>query len=160
MLPVLLSHSYFVEAVAWGVERYTREIGYLTWTRIILTPTVYLLHPVIMLGIMDMAEFLKGKKFLFYLPIILSAPLLYTSQWTHSIYWFDEKNLYIAADNIMCYYPYFLFFFYVVMFLYCLPSGILNTAHGKTFLVTMFFEEDKGMREAQLCVSLDKKRYK
>ncbi len=106
----------FVEAVAWGVERYTREIGYLTWTRIILTPTVYLLHPVIMLGIMDMAEFLKGKKFLFYLPIILSAPLLYTSQWTHLIYWFDEKNLYIAADNIMCYYPYFLFFFYVVMF--------------------------------------------
>ena len=30
----------FVEALCWAVERYTREIGYLTLTRIILTPTI------------------------------------------------------------------------------------------------------------------------
>ncbi len=35
----------FAEAVCWAVERYTREIGHLTMTRIILTPTIYLLHP-------------------------------------------------------------------------------------------------------------------
>lgn len=104
------------EAVCWGIERYTRELDYLTWTRILLTPTVYLLHPFIMLGIMDMAEFLKKHKLLFYLPIIISAPLLYTSQWTHLVYWFNEDNLYIAADGIMCYYPYFLFFGYVILF--------------------------------------------
>ena len=34
----------FSEAVLWCIERYTREIGYLTYTRIILTPTIYLLH--------------------------------------------------------------------------------------------------------------------
>lgn len=106
----------FLEAVLWAIERYTRELDSLTWTRILLTPTVYLLHPFIMLGIMDMADFLKKHKFLFYLPIILSAPLLYTSQWTHLIYWFDSNNLYIAADSIMCYYPYFLFFGYVILF--------------------------------------------
>jgi hypothetical protein len=50
----------FAEAVCWAVERYTREIGHLTMTRIILTPTIYLLHPIIMVGIMDMAEFLKN----------------------------------------------------------------------------------------------------
>jgi GGDEF domain-containing protein len=61
-------------------------------------------------------EFLKKHKILFYLPIFLSAPLLYTSQWTHLVYWFNEDNLYIAADSIMCYYPYFLFFGYVILF--------------------------------------------
>ncbi len=106
----------FVEAVCWAVERYTREIGYLTWTRIILTPTIYLLHPIIMMGIIDMAEFVKKNRVLFYLPLIISAPLLYTSQWTHLFYWFDENNLYIAADSILQYYPYLLFMFYVVLF--------------------------------------------
>ncbi len=105
-----------VEAVFWGIERYLREIGYLTWGRIILTPTIYLLHPIILLGIMDMAEFIKKRRILFYLPVIVSAPILYTSQWTHLIYWFDDKNLYIAADSIMRYYPYLLFMLYVVVF--------------------------------------------
>ena len=104
------------ESVLWAIERYTRELDYLTWTRIILTPTIYLLHPLIMLGIMDIAEFLKKHKILFYLPIILSAPLLYTSQWTHLVYWFNEDNIYIAADSVMCYYPYFLFLGYVILF--------------------------------------------
>ena len=32
----------FTEAVFWAVERWTREIGYLTWTRIILgKPRIY-----------------------------------------------------------------------------------------------------------------------
>ena len=70
----------FTEALFWAIERWTREIGYLTYTRIILTPTVYLLHPIIMLGIMDMAEFVKKRRLLLYLPILISAPLLYTSQ--------------------------------------------------------------------------------
>ncbi|MCR4641308.1 MAG: hypothetical protein K5697_04660 [Lachnospiraceae bacterium] len=87
----------FTEAVFWAVERYLREVGYLTWTRIILTPTIYLLHPIILLGIMEMAEFVKKRRFLIYLPILISAPLLYTSQWTHLFYWFDEKNLYVGA---------------------------------------------------------------
>ncbi len=106
-----------LEAVFWAIERWTREIGYLTYTRIILTPTIYLLHPIIMLGIMDMAEFVKKRRILYYLPVILSAPLLYTSQWTHLIYWFDNKNLYIAADTPMRYYPYFLFMLYVILFI-------------------------------------------
>ena len=106
----------FAEALCWGVERYLREIGYLTLARILLTPTIYLLHPVIMLGIMDMAEFVRHRRLVMYLPVLISAPLLYTSQWTHLFYWFDDKNLYIAADSILRYYPYMLFLFYVVLF--------------------------------------------
>ncbi|MBR3103592.1 MAG: PAS domain-containing protein [Lachnospiraceae bacterium] len=106
----------FAEALCWGVERYLREIGYLTLARILLTPTIYLLHPVIMLGIMDMAEFVRHRRLLMYLPVLISAPLLYTSQWTHLFYWFDDKNLYIAADSVLRYYPYMLFLLYVVLF--------------------------------------------
>ncbi len=106
----------FLEALLWSVERWTRELDHLTFTRIILTPTIYLLHPIIMLGIMEMAEYIRKHRLLVYLPIIISAPLLYTSQWTHLIYWFSEENLYIAADSMMHYYPYFLFLLYVIFF--------------------------------------------
>ena len=129
----------FLEALFWAVERWTREIGYLTYTRIILTPTIYLLHPIIMLGIMDMAEFMKKHRLLYYLPVILSAPLLYTSQWTHLIYWFDSKNLYIAADNPMRYYPYFLFLLYVILFIgaFTMRYARYGTSERKGILISI-----------------------
>ncbi len=129
----------FVEALCWAVERYTREIGYLTLTRIILTPTIYLLHPIIMMGIIDMAEFVKKHRLLYYLPLLVSAPLLYTSQWTHLIYWFDDKNLYIAADGPMRYYPYFLFLLYVILFIgaFTIRYARYGTAERKGILISI-----------------------
>ena len=129
----------FAEAVLWAIERWTREIGYLTWTRIILTPTIYLLHPLIMLGIIDMAEFIKKYKFLLYLPIIISVPLLYTSQWTHLIYWFNSDNLYIATDSILRFYPYFVFLFYVVLFIaaFTIRYTRYGTAERKGILISI-----------------------
>ena len=130
----------FVESVFWTIERWTREIGYLTTTRIILTPTIYLLHPIIMMGIMDMAEIVKKNRLLLYLPIIISAPLLYTSQWTHLVYWFDENNLYVAADSPMRYYPYFLFMLYVMYFVgvFTLRYAHYGTAERRGILVSIF----------------------
>ncbi|MCR5487226.1 MAG: PAS domain-containing protein [Lachnospiraceae bacterium] len=129
----------FMEAVCWGVERYTREIGYLTWTRIILTPTIYLLHPIIMLGIMEMAELVNKNRLALYLPILISAPLLYSSQWTHLFYWFDHNNLYIAADSILQYYPYFLFLLYVLLFIsaFTIRYARYGTAERKGILVSI-----------------------
>jgi len=130
----------FSEAVFWAVERWLREIGTLTLARIILTPTIYLLHPVIMLGIMEMAEFVEKRRILYYLPVVLSAPLLYTSQWTHLFYWFDENNLYIAADNILQYYPYFLFMLYVILFVgaFTVRYARYGTAERKGILISIF----------------------
>ena len=129
----------FAEAVCWGVERWTREIGYLTYTRIILVPTIYLLHPIILLGIMDMAEFVKKHRFLLYLPVLISAPVLYTSQWTHLIYWIDDKNLYIAADSILRYYPYFLFLLYVILFVgsYLMRYARSGAAERKGIMISV-----------------------
>ncbi|MCR4896627.1 MAG: PAS domain-containing protein [Lachnospiraceae bacterium] len=129
----------FVEAICWSVERYTREIGYLTWTRILLTPTIYLLHPIIMLGIMDMTESVKKNRILLYLPVLISAPLLYSSQWTHLFYWFDENNLYVAADSILKYYPYILFFLYVIAFVgsFFVRYARYGTAERKGILISI-----------------------
>ncbi len=129
----------FVEAVCWGIERWTREIGYLTYTRIFLVPTIYLLHPIILLGIIDMAEFVKKHRLLLYLPVLISVPLLYTSQWTHLIYWFDDNNLYIAADSLMRYYPYFLFLLYVIMFVgaYLVRYSRSGAAERKGILISI-----------------------
>ena len=63
-----------LEAVLWAIERWTRELDHLTFARLILTPTVYLLHPIIMLGIMDMAEFIDKHRVLYYVPILLILP--------------------------------------------------------------------------------------
>ena len=106
----------FTEALLSAIERWTRGLDHLTYARIILTPTVYLLHPIIMLGIMDMAEFVKKHRALLYLPVLISAPLLYSSQWTHLVYWFSPDNMYHLADSVLRYYPYFLFLLYIILF--------------------------------------------
>ena len=105
-----------IEALLSIAEQWTRGLDHLTAARILITPTVYLLHPIIMLWILDMAEFVKKRKILLYVPVLISAPLLYTSQWTHLIYWFSPDNRYCAADGIMRYYPYYLFLLYVAFF--------------------------------------------
>lgn len=107
----------FVESLLSAVEHWTRTLDYLTMLRVIITPTVYLLHPVIMLAIMSMADFLREHKFWIILPVLVSAPLIYTSQWTHLIYWFSADNVYHAAEGVLRYYPYVLFLFYIVIFI-------------------------------------------
>ena len=130
----------FTEAVFWCVERWTRELDHLTAARIILTPTIYLLHPLIMLGIMEMAELLKKERLWLYLPILVSVPLLYSSQWTHLFYWFAYPNTYIAADSILCYYPYFLFLLYVILFmiLFAARYARYGAAERKGILISIF----------------------
>ncbi len=129
----------FAEALFWGIERWTREIGHLTFIRVILTPTIYLLHPIILLGIMEMAEFLKKHRFLYYLPVIICAPVLYTSQWTHLIYWFSDDNLYVGADSLLQYFPYFLFLLYVILFvgLFTARYACFGSAERKGTLVSV-----------------------
>ena len=130
----------FIESILWGIERYLRELDYLTTARIFLTPTIYLLHPLIMLMIMEMAELLNKHRFLYYLPVLISIPLLYTSQWTHLIYWYANENLFIGADSIMRYYPYLLFFLYVLLFVggFTFRYSKYGVAERKGILISIF----------------------
>ena len=129
----------FAEAVLEAIMQWSAGLDHLTYTRIILTPTVYLFHPIIMLEIMEMAEFVKKHRFLFYLPILISAPLLYSTHWTHLIYWFTPENAYVAADSFMRYYPYFLFLLYVILFVGAFAIGYARygTAERRGILVSI-----------------------
>lgn len=109
----------FLESILSSIARWSGGLDRLTMIRVVLTPTVYLLHPVIMLGIMDMAEFVQKRKVLLYVPILLSALLLYSSQWTHLVYWFSPDNQYHAAESVLRYYPYVLFCLYIALFIGC-----------------------------------------
>ncbi len=92
-----------------------------------------------MLLVMEMANFIKKNRILYYLPVIISAPLLYTSQWTHLFYWFDDENLYIGADGILRYYPYILFMCYVLFFVGALAFRYsrYSTAERKGVLISI-----------------------
>ena len=129
----------FVEAVLSAILQWTAGLDHLTYTMIILTPTVHLLHPIIMLGIMDMAEFIKEHKPLYYLPILASVPLLYSTQWTHLIYWFSPNNNYVAANNFLRYYPYLLFMLYVILFVgaFAIRYARHGTAERKGILISI-----------------------
>lgn len=118
----------FIDALLAAVMRWTAGLDHLSYARIFLTPTVYLLHPIIMLLIMDMMEYIKDHKSLFYLPILISAPLLYSTQWTHLVYWFSSSNQYVPANSFLRYYPYALFLAYVVLFVGAF--AIRYTRHG------------------------------
>ena len=129
----------FLEAVCWAVERWSREIGYRSALRIVLVPTIYLLHPLILLLIMEMADLVKKPRILFYLPLLISTPIIYSSQWTHLIYWIDDKNLFIAADGPMSYFPYILFLIYVIIFVgaYTVRYARHGTAERKGILISV-----------------------
>lgn len=107
-----------LEAVLWSLEQWTQTFSELSLTRPMLTATIYLLHPMILVGIMDMAQLVTEMKVWITAPIIISVPLLYTSQWTHFIFWYDEANRYHADNAILALYPYILFFVYTLIFFY------------------------------------------
>ena len=129
----------FLEALLSAIERWTRGLDHLTYIRIIITPTVYLLHPVIMIGILNMAEFVRKRRFLLFFPILISAPLLYSSQWTHLIYWFSPDNTYNAADSILRYYPYVLFLLYIGIFVgaFSIRYARNDTSEKKGILISI-----------------------
>ena len=129
----------FAEAVIWGIVRWTWDLNYLTGIRILLTPATYLLPPIIMLGIMEMAEMVRERRFLLYLPILVSVPLLFTSQWTHLLYWFTPDNQYVAAESVLRYYPFILFLLYFVLFIgfFAIRYARYGTVERKGILVSL-----------------------
>jgi GGDEF domain-containing protein len=102
----------FTESVLWSLELWTRSFETLSIARPILSSTIYLLHPAIMIGIIGMGDGIRKQKMWIHIPITISIPLIYTSQWTHLIFWYTEDNVYKTVNSFFRYYPYILFFFY------------------------------------------------
>ncbi len=130
----------FLEAVLSAFEQWTRLFDHLTFARILLTPTVYLIHPLIMLGLIEMAGMWKKHRMLLLTPVLISAPLLYTSQWTHLIYWFSPDNTYNRSAGFLRYYPYYLFLFYIFLFVtaFTIRYARFGTSERKGIMISIF----------------------
>lgn len=104
-----------LESVLWSVENWTRSFENLSIARPLLTSVIYLLHPAIMIGIIAMGDGIPAKKRWILLPFIISIPIIFTSQWTHLIFWFTQDNVFRNVNSLIRYYPYILFFFYAIV---------------------------------------------
>ncbi|MCR5624515.1 MAG: GGDEF domain-containing protein [Lachnospiraceae bacterium] len=105
----------FVESILWSIEKWTQDFEKLSPARPILTSTIYLMFPIIVIAVMEMLEPIGRKMAWIFIPFIISVPLIYTSQWTHLFFWYTEDNKYIA-NGILGIYPYILFGIYVLLF--------------------------------------------
>ncbi len=108
--------TIFVEAILWSLERWTQSFETLSLARPLLTATIYLLHPIILILIMEMPAPSDKRRWPVLLPLLISIPILYTSQWTHAIFWYTKDNLYQGVNEIISLYPYALFLFYMAVF--------------------------------------------
>nr|MCR5624979.1 hypothetical protein [Lachnospiraceae bacterium] len=118
-----------LEAILWSLEQWTQTFTRLSLARPFLTATIYILHPIIMVCILQMVDMIKKGRFLLWVPIIISAPLYYSSQWTHVIFWYNEDNHYDSVGGVMKYYPYILFFFYVIVFIILFSTRFSELHH-------------------------------
>ncbi|MCR4956694.1 MAG: PAS domain-containing protein [Lachnospiraceae bacterium] len=110
--------SIFVEALLWSIEFWTRSFTTYTVARPLLTATIYLLHSMIILEMMNMSALKKKGEWWLYIPLWICFPVFYTSQWTRLIFYYDENNLYHAVNAVVAFIPYYVFFFYGFIFAY------------------------------------------
>lgn len=107
-----------LEAILWSIEQWTQTFTTPTIARALLTATIYLLHPIILIAMMNIPEQVGIKRqILLVLPIIISAFVLYSSQWTHLVFWIKGNNTWTGAYGVARYYPYILFALYMLIFM-------------------------------------------
>ncbi|MCR5545716.1 MAG: response regulator [Lachnospiraceae bacterium] len=127
----------FIESIVWYIEFCLRDYSTLSLWRPILTATIYLLQPLILMAIMEIYAPIKKHKFLLYLPLVISAVILYTSQWTHLVFYYTADNKYLGHDPYYHMFPYFLFIFYAIVFL--IRFIICNQKYSVRIRVVIYF---------------------
>ena len=102
-------------AVLYAVEKWTQTFPSLSPWRPFLTFTIYLLQPFCMLVIMQITAPLEKRSWWVLIPLLVSVPVLYTSQWTRLVCWFTQENSWVGGT--LRWWPYALFAYYLVVFM-------------------------------------------
>ncbi len=107
------------EMVMFRLEEWTQSFETLSILRPILTASVYTIYPVILILLIQITstkdhDFTRSQLLILLIPIVVSVPLYYSSQWTHYVCYFTEENHYLGGPLSSL--PYFLFGFYCVVF--------------------------------------------
>lgn len=118
---VLLS-SILINIESWVSAAYDT---YNVW-RVVLTTVIYVVQPVILIVIMQIATPIKYKQLILLLiPVFICLILFATSQQSHLVFYFNEDNNYMGGPLSKL--PYYLFGFYVIIFI------IRNIIYFKNF---------------------------
>ena len=104
-----------IESIVWSLERWTQYHDGHVILRAILTSCVYCIHPAIVVSIIEMTVPLKKYKNLLIAPFFLYIPLIFTSQWTHVVFYISENNAW-HGNGYISKLPYAVFMAYVVVF--------------------------------------------
>lgn len=107
-----------LESVIWSAEGWTQDNPGLEIIRAMLTSSIYCLHPIIVVAIIAMVAPIRTKKrrIVLIAPLMVYVPLVFTSQWTHIIFYIDEKNRWIGTEGLR-YMPYAFFMSYTLIFI-------------------------------------------
>ena len=106
----------FLETISFYLERWSQTFETLSLLRPMMTATTYVLYPLILIVITRMTaqKHIRLRFWILMIPELASIPLLYSSQWTHLVFFFSEGNGYHGGPLSRL--PYFIFGFYAVIF--------------------------------------------
>ncbi|MBO4414701.1 MAG: GGDEF domain-containing protein [Lachnospiraceae bacterium] len=104
-----------IESIVWSIEKWTQSHDGYVLLRAILTSCVYCIHPVIVVSIIEMAVPVKKHKGLLLAPLFVYTPIVFTSQWTHAIFFISDENTWHGND-LFSVLPYVVFTAYVAVF--------------------------------------------
>lgn len=101
------------------LEMWTQDFETLSIWRPILTSLKYCIYPVVMFVlIIFLAESMKPLKKMWYwimaIPQVAVAPLYFTSQWSHLVFFYSQENSW--AGGPLRYLPYIIFGLYLALF--------------------------------------------
>ncbi len=105
------------ESIAWSIELWTQNHDGHELLRSMLSACVYSMHPFIVIAIIDMIAPIGRYKVLLYVPTFFYVPLIFTSQWTHIVYYIDYENRWHSGGEFSRFIPYFAFFAYTLIFI-------------------------------------------
>lgn len=102
-----------LDSVLYNLELWTQDFPTVTPLRWILTATIYFIQPVILLMTMQLTVPMKKNLLVLFIPIIVTFPVYYTSQWTRLVFSFTGDNHYEGGP--LCWMPYIVFAAYLAL---------------------------------------------
>lgn len=105
-----------LESIAWSLEEWTQYHEGHVMLRFCLSSAVYCFHPFIVVSIIHLITPLKKRMKYLILPLIAYAAVIFTSQWTHVVFYISAENGWFGADNLFSWLPYITFVIYVLIF--------------------------------------------
>ena len=116
-----------LESIIWSLEQWTQYHDGHVILRSHLTSGVYILHPLIVTPIIEMTAPVKKHKIWLFVPLFIYVPIVFTSQWTHIIFYINESNHWSGNDHFSRV-PYIFFFGYTLVFVVLFIARYIN--HG------------------------------